>query len=26
VLDRMRGEYEPGDIDLERKLLEIGKA
>lgn len=26
VLDRMRGEYAPGDIDLERKLLEIGKA
>jgi hypothetical protein len=26
VLDRMKGEYAPGDIDLERKLLEIGKA
>ncbi len=26
VLDRMRGEYSPEDIELERKLLEIGKA
>ena len=26
VLDRMRGEYAPGDIELERALLEIGKA
>lgn len=26
VLDRMKGEYSPGDIDLEKKLLEIGKA
>lgn len=26
VLERMRGEYAPGDIELERKLLEIGKA
>jgi hypothetical protein len=26
VLDRMRGEYEQGDIELERALLEAGKA
>lgn len=26
VLDRMKGEYASGDIELERKLLEIGKA
>jgi hypothetical protein len=26
VLDRMRGEYTPQDIDLERQLLQIGKA
>jgi hypothetical protein len=26
VLDRMKGEYAPEDIELERKLLEIGKA
>lgn len=26
VLERMRGEYAAGDIELERKLLEIGKA
>lgn len=26
VLDRMKGEYTPQDIELERKLLEIGKA
>lgn len=26
VLDRMKGEYAPDDIELERKLLEIGKA
>lgn len=26
VLDRMRGEYRPEDIELERGLLEIGKA
>jgi hypothetical protein len=26
VLDRMKGEYALGDIDLEKKLLEIGKA
>lgn len=26
VLDRMRGEYTPEDIELERRLLEIGKA
>lgn len=26
VLDRMRGEYTPQDIELERGLLEIGKA
>jgi len=26
VIDRMKGEYAPGDIELERKLLEIGKA
>lgn len=26
VLDRMRGEYTPDDIELERGLLEIGKS
>jgi hypothetical protein len=26
VLDRMRGEYTQADIDIERKLLEVGKA
>lgn len=26
VLERMRGEYAPADIDLEKKLLEAGKA
>jgi hypothetical protein len=26
VLDRMIGEYSPEDIELEKKLLEIGKA
>jgi hypothetical protein len=26
VLDRMRGEYTPQDIELERQLLQIGKA
>jgi hypothetical protein len=26
VLDRMKGEYEPNDIEIERGLLQIGKA